>query len=99
MGFGKWLTFLLVVGLAGWILWTMPIGQRLAIRLGVAGFRKEGAPREDREFLLRICDDDRARAQEMLEKARAGDREMSDAEAHRRAIRAYMRTKHGGRVA
>jgi hypothetical protein len=99
MGVGSWLTILLVVGLVGWILWTMPIGQRVANRLGLVGFRRQGAPGADREFLLRACGGDRARVQEMLERARAGDREMSDAEAHRRAIRTVMRTKHGGKVA
>ena len=96
---GRWLVIIVMLSLLGWILWTMPIGQRIAGRLGLRGFRKEGAPREDREFLLNACDGDGDRVQAMLDEARSNRPELTDAEAHRRAIRAYMREKHRGGVA
>jgi hypothetical protein len=95
---GTWLTILVTLGLLGWILWTMPIGQRIALRLGMRGFHKEGAPQEDRDFLLNACGGDRDRVQQSLAQARDGQPEMNDAQAYRRAIRTYMRHKHGGKV-
>jgi hypothetical protein len=82
----------------GAILWTMPLGQRIANRLGLRGFRREGAPREDREFLLKACDGDRERVQAMLDEARSKQPDLTDAQAYRNAIRSHMRSKHGGTV-
>ena len=95
---GSWLVILVSLGFIGWILWTMPIGQRVAQKLGLRGFRKQGAPREDRDFLLRACDGDQDRVQNLLDEARANQPEMTDAQAYRRAIRAHLRSKHGGSV-
>jgi hypothetical protein len=95
---GNWLVAIVILGVIGWVLWTMPVGQRIAQRLGHRGFRKEGAPREDREFLLNACEGDGDRVRAMLDEARANQPEMTDAEAHRRAIRTHMRDKHGGSV-
>jgi hypothetical protein len=95
---GRWLIVLISLGFVGWILWTMPIGQRVAQQLGMRGFRKQGAPQEDREFLLRACDGDHERVRMLLDKARANQPEMTDAQAYRRAIRTHMRSKHGARV-
>ena len=96
---GSALAVLLVLALLGWVVWTMPVGQRIASRLGLVGFGGQGARKQDREYLLRVCGGDRARVQRLLDEARAGDIRMSDAEAHRRAIRRHLRSKHGGRVA
>jgi hypothetical protein len=95
---GRLLVIVIILGCIGWILWTMPIGQRIATGLGLRGFRKEGAPREDRDFLLDACQGDRSRMQALLDEARAGQPEMTDAQAYRKAIRMYMRSKHGGNV-
>ena len=95
---GSWLTVLATLAFIGWVLWTMPIGERVAQRLGLRGFRKHGAPKEDFEFLLKACDGDPDRVRDLLDQARAGRPEMTDAQAYRRAIRAHMRSKHGGRV-
>ena len=93
------LAILAALALLGFILWTMPVGQRLAQRLGVRGFRKQGSSREDRAFLLKACGGSQRRADELLARVRANNPEMSDAEAYRRAIRICLRDKYGGRVA
>jgi hypothetical protein len=95
---GRWLIIFIALVFIGWILWTMPIGQRVAQKLGMRGFRKQGAPQEDREYLLQACDGDHDRVRSLLDKARANQPEMTDAQAYRRAIRTQMREKHGGRV-
>jgi hypothetical protein len=99
MGLGEFLMVVLVAGGIGFILWTMPIGQRVASRLGLQGFRKEGASQDDRDYLLRACGGDTNRVQQRLDEARAGEAGMSDARAYRVAIRKLMREKHGGKVA
>ena len=85
--------FVIVLGGVIAILFTTASGQRLAKRYGIRGLTKGSAPREDREYLLRVCGDDDARVEEMLARARRRNPEMSEAEAYRKAIRSHLRDK------
>lgn len=90
------MTVLVVVaGLAAmlWIFSTMPQGRRLLARLGVRTKRGGGAPRDDREYLLRVCDGDPAKVARLLELEREAWPEISEAQAYRRAIRRYLRDR------
>jgi hypothetical protein len=72
---------------------TTESGQRMAKQLGIRGMTKGSAPNDDRDYLLRVCGNDPAKVEEMLAEARRHNPEMSDAEAHRKAIRAHLRDK------
>ena len=86
---------MLVIGLAaiGAIFATLPAGRRLRARLPIAGLRLGGAPKPDREYLLRVCDGDPERVARLLAEARRANPEMTEAQAYRRAIRAYLRDR------
>jgi hypothetical protein len=99
MGIMSFVAIAAALGIVLFLLWTMPVGQRVAIRLGLKGFHGEGAGSEDREFLLRECGGDKARVETLLREARRDHPELTDAEVYRKAIRTHLRYKHGGKVA
>jgi hypothetical protein len=73
------------------VLLTTPAGRRLRQRLPIAALRSGRAPKDDRTYLLRVCEGDRARVAELLEHEREKYPELSEAEAYRRAIRRHLR--------
>ncbi len=88
----NWIFALLAAAAAAAIYLTTPGGRRLADRLGLPtpGRRKDRAPTEDREYLLRVCGDDAERVGRMLAEARQRNPDMTEAEAYRRAIRKHL---------
>jgi len=55
--------------------------------------RKDRAPSEDQEYLLRICDDDPRRVARLIDEARQHNPGMTEAEAYRKAIRKVLRAR------
>jgi hypothetical protein len=88
----NWIFALLAVAVIAAIYLTTPGGRRLADRLELPTprRRKQRAPSEDRDYLLRVCNQDPARVERLLAEARRHDPGMSDAEAYRKAIRAHL---------
>lgn len=80
---------LICVAVIVWIASTTPAGRRWRKRLGID--RSGRAPKDDREYLLRVCQGDAAQVQRLLDHERMGDPEMTEAQAYRRAIRRYLR--------
>ncbi len=74
-----------------WIASTTLTGRRWRRRLGLD--RSGRAPRDDREYLLRVCNGDAAQVQRLLEHERRDRPEMTEAETYRRAIRRYLRDR------
>jgi hypothetical protein len=93
MGAGTWLTVVVAAAAALAIFLTMPTGRRLASRLGLSWPGAGRAPREDREYLLRVCDGSKEAVTRMLDAERARNPEMSEAEAYRKAIRTHLRAR------
>jgi len=93
MSGASWLTALVALAAALAIFLTMPAGRRMASRLGVPWPRAGRAPREDREYLLRVCNGSKEAVARLLEAERAKHPEMSEAEAYRKAIRTHLRAK------
>ena len=89
----SWVVLVLGVAVIGAIFATTPAGRRLRARLPVAGLRAGRAPKQDREYLLRVCHGDAERVARLLDLARSPNPEMTEAEAYRRAIRAHLRDK------
>ena len=82
---------LICVAFIVWIASTTPTGRRWRRRLG---FDRSGrAPRDDREYLLRVCNGDAAQVQRLLDRERRDHPEMTEAETYRRAIRRYLRDR------
>jgi uncharacterized protein HemY len=74
-----------------WIVSTTPTGRRWRQRLGLD--RSDRAPREDREYLLRVCHGDAAQVERLLERERRDHPELTEAQAYRRAIRRLLRDR------
>ncbi len=93
MNFENWVYALLAAGVAAAIYLTTPGGKRLSDRfnLPTPRRRKQRAPSEDQEYLLRACDNDPDRVARMLDEARQHNPDMPEAEAYRKAIRKAMR--------
>ncbi len=72
---------------------TTPRGAALARRLGFGFGPKDGAPEEDRAYLLRVCGGDPRVVEQKLAAARVHNPEMSEKDAYRRAIRTHLRDK------
>jgi hypothetical protein len=92
------LTVWVVLILAVAVFLTTPLGKSLTARLGLRFsrnhlFGKGRAPREDHDYLLRVCNDDPDELRARLEAAREHNPEMTEAESYRRAIRAHLRPK------
>jgi hypothetical protein len=88
---GLWIAAL-GIAVALWIASTTRTGRRLLGRFRPS--RGSGrAPREDRDYLLRVCQGDPARVARLLEEARRGRGEVSEAEAYRLAIRRHLRDR------
>jgi hypothetical protein len=85
--------FVVVLGGVIAIFLTTAPGQRLAKRFGIRDMTKGSAPRQDRDYLMRVCGDDVSEVEERLARARRRDPEMSEAEAYRKAIRSHLRDK------
>jgi hypothetical protein len=88
---GSTWAILICVAFIVWIASTTPAGRRWRRRLGID--RSGRAPKDDREYLLRVCRGDAAQVQRLLEHERRGDPEMTEAQAYRRAIRRYLRDR------
>ena len=88
-----WLIVVLGVAAIGALFATTPGGRRLRARLPLASLRTGRAPKQDREYLLRVCHGDRQRVERLLDLARTHNPDMSEAEAYRRAIRTHLRDK------
>ena len=86
-----WLVVVLGVAFVSAVLLTTPAGRRLRQRLPVRALRSGSAPREDREYLLRVCEGDPARVEALLERERERDPDLTEAAAYRRAIRRHLR--------
>jgi len=83
---------LLGVAVMVWLASTTKTGARLKARFGMLdgpGRAKD----EDVDFLLRVCDGDASRVARLLEEARRGRPEMTEAESYRRAIRMHLRDR------
>jgi hypothetical protein len=81
------------------IVWTMPVGKRLAARLGVPQFGQVRASRPqagDHQYLLRACGGDTAELERRLGAERARFSELGEADIYRRAIRTYMNSRPQG---
>jgi hypothetical protein len=93
MTFQNFIFVFLAAAVAAAIYLTTPAGRRLSDRLGLPtpGRRKDRAPAEDQEYLLRVCGDDPERVARLLDEARRHNPGMTQAEAYRKAIRKMMR--------
>jgi hypothetical protein len=72
---------------------TTPAGQRMASGLRIDALVKDGPPKEDRDFMLRVCEGDREELNRRLDAERGRNPEMSEAQVYRRAIRTYMNSR------
>ena len=82
------------------IIWTMPVGARIAARLGAPQFgaMRSGRPSsEDRDYLLRACGGDEAEVERRLAAERERFSDLGEAAIYRRAIRKVMRNRTDGR--
>jgi hypothetical protein len=86
-----WLVVVLGLGFVAAVVLTTPAGRRWRQRLPIAALRAGRAPKEDREYLLRVCDGDPARVAALLAQEQETDPELSEAAAYRRAIRRHLR--------
>jgi len=93
MSAATWLTILVASAAALAIFLTMPTGRRLASRLGIRRVSGGRAPREDREYLLCVCNGSKGAVARLLEAERARNPQMSEAETYRKAIRTHLRAK------
>jgi hypothetical protein len=87
----SWLVVVLGLGFVAAVVLTTPAGRRWRQRLPIAALRAGRAPKEDREYLLRVCDGDPARVAALLAREQEADPELSEAAAYRRAIRRHLR--------
>ena len=77
------------------IIWTMPVGARIAERLGAPRFGaiRSGRPSpEDRDYLLWACGGDEAEVERRLAAERERFSDLGEADIYRRAIRKVMRS-------
>lgn len=72
---------------------TTPAGQRISAGLGLDALSKDWPPKEDRDFLLRACSDDRAEMERRLGDERSRNSALTEAQVYRRAIRTYMNSR------
>ncbi|MEN8181650.1 MAG: hypothetical protein ABFS46_03840 [Myxococcota bacterium] len=86
-----WLVVLVGLLVLGAMLASTAAGRRLRQRLPVVALRAGRAPKEDREYLLRVCNGDRVRVERLLEIERARRPDLTEAEAYRKAIRTHLR--------
>lgn len=68
-------------------------GQRLRRRLPIRAIQQGRAPREDRDYLSRVCGGDAAQVERLLDLERRKNPELSEAQAYRRAIRSHLRDR------
>ncbi len=88
-----WLVAALGIAVIVAIYATTPSGRRLRSRLPIGRLSPGRAPKEDREYLLRVCDGDAARVARLLDLERSRNPDMTEAEAYRRAIRTHLRDR------
>ncbi len=84
---------LIVLVAAVAIFLTTATGKSLAARVGLRLPNQSGAPQEDRDYLLRVCNGDKEEVCARLAEARRHNPDMTEADAYRRAIRAHLRNK------
>jgi len=89
----KWLMIIAALAAAVAIFMTTPRGAEIARKLGLRLSFKDTAPKEDRDYLLKICGGDTRVVAAMLDAARIHDPDMSEKDAYRKAIRAHLRDK------
>lgn len=68
-------------------------GKEIASQLGLEMPGKGKAPREDHDYLLRVCGGDVAELERRLAATRKNNPELSEAGAYRRAIREHLKDK------
>ena len=88
-----WLTAIGVALAVAAIYGTTARGQQIVRRLGWHRFEKGAAEAEDRAYLLRVCEGDRASVEGRLQYERDRFPDLDEAAIHRRAIRTYMNAK------
>jgi hypothetical protein len=88
-----WLTLTIAVVAVIAIFATTTAGQRMVAGLGLDALVKNGAPKQDREFLLRACDGDAVELERLLGAERSRNPAMTEAQVYRRAIRTYMNSR------
>jgi hypothetical protein len=88
-----WMVVVLGLAFVAAVLLTTPAGRRLRQRIPILALHSGRAPKQDRAYLLRVCEGDRARVAELLEREREGYPELSEADAYRRAIRRHLRAQ------
>lgn len=86
-------SFVLVLAAAIAIFFTTATGRRIADDIGFRPGMKDPAPKQDRAYLLRICNGDVSAVDAMLEAARSKRPELTEREAYRAAIRAHLHDK------
>lgn len=89
----NWIMVIAALAAALAIFATTPRGAALAQRLGLRIPGKDRAPKEDVDYLLRVCGDDPEAVAALLAEARVHDSDMSEKDAYRKAIRAHLRDK------
>jgi hypothetical protein len=93
IGIGTLLAVIGVLAAVAWIFSTTPAGQAAVERLGLRALAKGAAPKEDRDYLLRVSGGDRSEVERLLDAEYERYPEMSEAQAHRRAIRTHFAQK------
>ncbi len=85
------ISFVVVLVAVVAIFFTTPTGRRISQKIGLRVGMKDPAPKEDREYLLRVCGGDPRAVEEKLAEARRNRPEMTEREAYRAAIREHLR--------
>jgi len=86
-------TAIFVAGVVVAIFATTRSGQAWVTRLGLRRFQRGAAPDEDRDFLLRSCNGNRAEVEARLSAERERYPDSNEAQLYRRAIRTFMNTR------
>ena len=84
------ITILIVLGVVIAIFLTTRKGKEISSQLGLELPGKGRVPREDHEYLLRVCGGDVNQLRRRLDATRMSNPELSEAGAYRRAIREHL---------
>ncbi len=88
-----WIMAIVALVAAIAIFLTTPRGAEIARRSGLRLPSRDAVPKEDRDYLLRVCGGDPTAVASMLDAARVHNPDMSEKEAYRKAIRTHLRDK------
>ena len=89
----KYLSVVIVLGIAVAVFLTTRRGREVASRLGLHIPGKGAAPKEDHDSLLRVCGGDIDELKRRLDQTRKNNPELNEAGAYRRAIREHLKNK------